>query len=340
MSLINRMLRDLSSRERRPGDVLSGIEVPHPPPRRGPNWARLGFLLGLIALFTGGMWLLMAQRPAPGAPGAVATAPGAAASMVAGAAPAGPGERLRLDETLSTVPEPRARAARRAPAVSEAEATAPAGTPAPESAPPPAAKPAPASRPRDARAAAQKYAEARRALERGDDVSAADGFAAALELDPALRGAREDLGTLRLRQGRLQEAEAILRTGLEQEPSWIGYRRLAARLELARNNGAAAVALLERDRPDVAADPEYHGLLASAYQRVGRHDDAALSYQALSQQQPGVAQWWAGYGLSRDALGDVPGALAAYSQARTLGGLDARVLQHINRRSAALTAGG
>jgi len=90
----------------------------------------------------------------------------------------------------------------------------------------------------------------------------------------------------------------------------------------------------------VAGDPEYHGLLASAYQRVGRHEDAARVYQGLAQLQPGIAQWWAGYGLSRDALGDVPGALAAYAQARSLGGLDARVLEHINRRSAALSAGG
>ena len=41
----------------------------------------------------------------------------------------------------------------------------------------------------------------------------------------------------------------------------------------------------------------------------------------------------------RDALGDVSGALSAYRQARDLGGLDSRVLDHINRRSAVLAAG-
>lgn len=332
MSLINRMLRDLSARERRNGDVLSGITLPGaPPPRRGPNWGRLGLLLGLVAFFTVAIWLLLPKPKAPaGGPAALTAGP-----PPADAAPAGARDKLQLDTTLATVPAgppARPRRASPAPAVSEAEALAPA-------APAPPADAAPKPRTRDAKAAAQRYEEARRALARGEDVTAAAGFAEALELDPAHRGAREELGTLRLQQGRLDEAEQLLRAGLELEPNWIGYRRLAARIELARNNAAAAARLLEREPPAVESDPEYHGLLASAWQRLGRHAEAGRAYQQLSQVQPSVPQWWAGYGLSRDALGDVPGALAAYSQARALGGLDPVVLEHINRRSAALAAG-
>lgn len=336
MSLINRMLRDLSSRERRAGDVLAGIQVPRPGARRGFGRGRVLLLLVLVSAFTAVLWLLL-PRPAPRAPPpqVAAEAPPPAATMVPDP-PAGEridGEGLRLDTTLASVPAapaPRRRVQGTPPVASVSVEAAPAAAA-------PAATPAPA---RDARAAAAAYAEARKALERGDEASAAEGFAAALALDPSHRAAREELGTLRVRQGRLQEADSLARGGLEQEPGWIGFRRLAARLELARNNATAALALLEREPPPVAADPEYHGLLASAYQRLGQHDEASRTYQGLSQLQPGVAQWWAGYALSRDALGDAAGALAAYAQARQLGGLDPRVLEHINRRSAALAAGG
>jgi Flp pilus assembly protein TadD len=336
MSLINRMLRDLSARERRNGDVLSGIEVPQHRAPRGPQWGRLFLLLGLVAFFTTVIWLLLPTAPRPTAP-----APSTSERPAGTTAAATPGQpmpptanKLQLDMTLSQIPDApsRPRSSRRA-----SEPAAPAATlqAAPElrTAPPPAAAP------RDTKAAAQRHAEARAALQRGEDRSAEEALLAALALDPLLHAAREDLGTLYVRHGRLDEAERAARSGLELSPQWLGYRRLAARLELARNNGVAAVALLERDPPTVAGDPEYHGLLASAYQRVGRHDAAARTYQNLAQVQPGVAQWWAGFGLSRDALGDAPGALSAYAQARTLGGLDARVLEHINRRSAALSAG-
>lgn len=340
MSLINRMLRDLSARERKSGDVLAGIPVPQAPPeRRGPNWGRLGLLLVLVAAFTAVIWLLL---PKPKKAGEVAAIGASAPPAAAGSPPA---ERLRLDTTLETVPSgPPAKARRPAPrpAVTEQEALtlAPAQKlSAPPAPPAPKAAETPKPRTRDAKAAAQRYEAARAALARGEDTTAADGFAEALELDPMHRGAREELGKLRLRQGRVAEAETLLRAGLEMEPRWIGYRRLAARIELSRNNAAGAAALLEREAPPVESDPEYAGLLASAWQRLGRHAESARAYQQLAQVQPGEPHWWAGYGLSRDALGDAPGALAAYSQARALGGLDPLVLDHINRRSAALTSG-
>ena len=136
--------------------------------------------------------------------------------------------------------------------------------------------------------------------------------------------------------GRLTEAAEIVSQGLEREPAWSGYRRLAARIELARNQPKTALAALETDPPPLALDPEYHGLLASAYQRLSRHQDAARVYQSLTKSQPGEAHWWAGYAISRDSLGESAEALKAYAQARKLGQLDARVLEYIDRRVAAL----
>ena len=148
--------------------------------------------------------------------------------------------------------------------------------------------------------------------------------------------AREAQALRLIAAGRLTEAAEIVSQGLEREPAWSGYRRLAARIELARNQPKTALAALETDPPPLALDPEYHGLLASAYQRLGRHQDAARVYQGLTQSQPGEAHWWAGYAISRDSLGESAEALKAYAQARKLGQLDARVLEYIDRRVAAL----
>jgi MSHA biogenesis protein MshN len=351
LSLINRMLRDLSSRQPASGNVMSGIQLPGatPPPARGGMLGKIGALLVLVVVFTVGLWFVFGPktykapqpRQAPAGADVVAepglgqpAAPTAEAPVMASApSSSGDAAQLRMDTQLSATGE----------------------TPAAQAPPPPPAQPAGGQKPRprrqpapaDAEAppkapaadpakAVNVYADARRALQRGDERAAEALLLDALALDPRLHGAREDLGNLRVRQGRVDEAAATAREGLEVEPAHVGYRRLAARIELMRGQPAAAVALLEHDAPAVERDPEYHALLASALQRIGRHEEAARGYQALARQEPYQAAWWAGFGLSRDALGDSAGALAAYARARQLGDLDARVLEHINQRTRAL----
>lgn len=332
MSLINRMLRDLSSRQPAPGNVMSGIQVPQERPRRGGLLGRLAMLAALVVAFTGLLWLVFGPKPMKvpqprGLP--------AGTTVPAEAAAPPPTPRLQMDTQLE-----------KAPATPEAPAAAPQAAPraaAPARKPRPiAARPAPATpvAAAPAKSGEEWYAQARRALERGDDPAAESALVEALAAGPDLHYAREDLGNLLVRQGRLDAAEAALRAGLERDAAFVGYRRLAARIELARDRPAAAVDVLLRDSPPVERDVDYHALMASAYQRLGRHEEASRGYRELARVQPDEASWWAGYGLSRDALGDTAGAMAAYARARQLGGLDPRVLEHIERRAAALRAPG
>ncbi len=339
MSLINRMLRDLSSRQPASGNVMGGIQLPGAtPPPRGGMLGKIGALLVLVVVFTAGLWFVFGPKPIkvpqprqPPADATVVAEPGleqpAPASETADAA------QLKMDTQLSANgAAPATQEAAPPPAQPAAEPPKPRRKPAAAA----AAEAQPKASATNPAKAANVYADARRALQRGDERAAEALLLDALALDPRLHGAREDLGNLRVRQGRLDEAGATARAGLELEPSHVGYRRLAARIELVRGQPAAAVALLEHDAPDVERDPEYHALLASALQRIGRHEEAARGYQALARQEPYQAAWWAGYGLSRDALGDAAGALAAYARARQLGDLDPRVLEHINQRTRAL----
>ena len=369
MSLINRMLRDLSSRQPASGDVMGGIQVPSAPARRGGSLGRLGLLLVLVGAFTAGLWWLFGPRPATvpqplGAPPAAVAAtqpPPAASEPVPAPVPeqSVPAEappvvtppavmpatapepaHLAMDTELATPPPAApARKPRPRPPAAAPEAQVPTQEKIPS---PPAQASASGITPAAPKVITDEelYAEARLALERGDAKAAENALVQALALNPKLHPAREDLGSLRIRLGRLEEAERNVRIGLELEPGWPGYRRLVARLELARRNPAGALEALEKDPPLIENDPEYHALLASAYQRLNRHEDASRAYQALSRVQPEHASWWAGYAMSRDALGDASAALAGYARARQIGGLDARVLEHINRRTAALQSAG
>jgi len=372
VSLINRMLRDLSTRQPPAGNVMSGIQLPAAETRaRGGSLGRLGVLVVLVAGFTGGLWWMFGPRShkvpqPPSAPVGAVVASDPAPVTVSGEAPPAPAPlppiaareaesaHLKLDTQLSTpvaaapAPKPKAPPAdkpkpkaqvRKEPTVEPAVATAQPAQPLPQEA---VTMPrvAVASAPTAQQSADTLYAQARRDLERGDDKAAETALIDALALDPKLHGAREELGSLRIRQGRLEEAERNVRIGLEQSPGWVGYRRLVARLELARGRPAGALAALDQGVPPVENDVEYHALLASTYQRLNRHEEASRTYQGLTRVQPEQARWWAGYAMSRDALNDVSGALAAYARARQLGGLPARVLEHIDRRTAVLQAAG
>ena len=279
MSLINKMLRDLSGQERAAGNVMSGIQIPAAS-RRDAAARRLALLLVLVAGFSSVLWLALGRDMRPPAP-AAAVAP----SPVAAALPVP--SRLRLDTDLSQLPAP----------------ATPADSPAVDAAAPPggAAQGAPA-------AAAERPSGTRPVLREGHAVQVRPTAAAPAPADDSMSSA--------------------------------ALRRAAARLDLARGQPTAAVERLEPAAPPVTQDPEYHGLLGAAYQRLGRHAEATRVYRALLETQPEEAHWWAAYGLSRDALGDAPGALAAYAQARKQGSLDPRVLEHINRRTAALQAAG
>ncbi|MGQ0586743.1 MAG: tetratricopeptide repeat protein [Gammaproteobacteria bacterium] len=343
MSLINRMLRDLSTRQPATGDVMSGIQPPGAEAApRGGLVGRLAALAALVVVFTAGLGFVFGPRPAkipqprPMPPEAIA-----AAAQAPQAEPA-PAMAPPAAEPEPASPPPSSAAAEAPAPVPAAVAPPPAeARPAIKAAAPKARAPRPVKQPAaTGRTGPQAYRDARRALDRGDEQAADAALQEALAKDPALHAAREELGNLRIRQGRLDDAESVARAGLAIDPSYIGYRRLAARLELARDRPAVAAELLEREPPPLERDIEYHALLVSAWQRLGRHEQAARGYEALARAEPYQAMWWAGYGLSRDALGDAPGALAAYARARQLGGLDPRVLEHIDRRTRSLQQAG
>lgn len=181
------------------------------------------------------------------------------------------------------------------------------------------------------------FQDAVKMLGRGDELGAQQKLEKALSIEPAHMRARETLSALLLNTGRVSEAAETLSEGLRLRPASAALAKLYARVLVDQGDNDVAVAVLERARPMVAADPEYYSLLAVLYRGVGKHAQASQVYQQMLQVRPGVAVWWMGLALSEDAMGSSAKALEAYQRAQRSGGLKAEVLKYVQSRIAALT---
>ena len=181
------------------------------------------------------------------------------------------------------------------------------------------------------------FQDAVKMLGRGDESGAQQKLEKVLLIEPAHMRARETLSALLLNTGRVSEAAEKLSEGLRLRPASTALAKLYARVLVDQGDNDAAVAVLERARPLVAADPEYYSLLAVLYRGVGKYAQASQVYQQMLQVRPGVAVWWMGLALSEDAMGSSAKALEAYQRAQRSGGLKAEVLKYVQSRIAALT---
>ncbi|WP_286240537.1 tetratricopeptide repeat protein [Neptuniibacter halophilus] len=110
--------------------------------------------------------------------------------------------------------------------------------------------------------------------------------------------ARVLLITLQLSAGDTAAAQALLDRSLPRHPEDAALKKLQARLWISQGQPAQAQALLMPNRPGLKADPEYHELLASAYQQQGAYESAARVYYQLLQQNNQVPRWWIGMGYA------------------------------------------
>ena len=174
-------------------------------------------------------------------------------------------------------------------------------------------------------------------LGQGRQAEAELALREAVDLDPRLARAREALAAMHLNDGRISEARNLLADGLRLAPGEAGLARLYARLLAERGELAPALIALQRARPPLADDPDYHALLAALYQRAGQHEPAAWTYRQLLARDGGRAAWWMGLAISLEALGEPAAALDAYVKAHQLGaGLSAEVLDYVSGRIRAL----
>lgn len=341
MSLINRMLSDLE--ERRGGnlrnvdhaiDGLRATPVPTRPRKKRipPATLAMGLVIaGLIGLCA---YLFLSRTPQqPVAPAVVATPPAdlqpqpAAPAAMPAPAP-GPSTTASAPApaqpvvVTDVVPPPTAAAA---PVQTTPAAAAPVEPPAQESTsaawpdPAPVTEAPPPRAPRQrmlgkasGSAAPEPLVEAEKPAARSARKPAPDaGFHIAEAAPPPTA----DQAVALLEAGDTAGAEALLREGLADEPGNTAMARVMGHILLARNDAAGAVSALRPAAPPMAADPDFHALLAAAEQRSGAHEAAVRRYRGLLASNPGNGAWLVGLGISLQALGDTRAAADAFLQA-------------------------
>ena len=358
MSLINQMLRDL---EERRADELTRQNLqreirPLPPaPRPARAWWLVS-LVGLIGLGGAG-WLVYAQwpstvteapppvaAPSPLSPLPVppAAAPEAAPVVPAEAMlprevepPAGL-DGLRLTVALQTLPvEAAVPAATPIVPAPETPAKAAVQNPVPSPAKPvgnvpkaavevPAGpgsveKSASLATPRE-RADAD-YRKAQAAATAGRVAETVEALQAALRQDPGHVPARQALIRTLVDQRHLEEAETVLRDGLEQQPAQVSWAMSLARLQVERNDWPAALKTLGRSAAFGARSADYQGFTGHVEHRLGHYRDAIVHYQGATRLAPAEGRWWLGLGLALEADGQGGEAKEAFRRALASGNL-------------------
>ena len=182
------------------------------------------------------------------------------------------------------------------------------------------------------------YQESARLRKQGDAAGAERLLKMLLASEPKHVKARELLSGMQIENGRVQEAQETLEQGVALLPAHLGFRYLLARIYLERGELTLAVNVLEAARRPGMNDPELTAFLAAVYQRAGRHADAVKSYQDALTNRPLEGRWWVGLGISLETQKDSDAARIAYRNGIDTGRLTSSLARYAEDRLKALTA--
>ena len=334
MSLINKMLQDLDARGGQPGAAASAPEIKVvPAPERSFPWLRVALIAGLVAVLGGSgymAWRLknVEQAPAEEIPLDLSKAPPATAAPapVVQAAPPAPAP-VEAVEPAAVEPEPAAPVVEPAPAPKRVAPVVKREVAKPVRAEP---KPAAGKVETTAQRGENSYRRALASLEDGRVTEAIEHLQAALRLEPRHDAARQTLVSLLIEAKRPEEAIRQLGAALALDARQPAMAMLLARLQLER--GSPGIDTLMRTLPYAAGNGEYHGFLAGALAREGRHREAVEQYQAALRTAPQNGVWWMGMGLSLQQEKRTPEAIAAFQKARDSASLTPELQAFVDRK--------
>ena len=157
----------------------------------------------------------------------------------------------------------------------------------------------------------------------------------AINANPTYQLSRQLLFNLYLQQNNISAGEQLL----AQWPNLIATQRslLQARLAVQQQQWQDAEKVLITNLSLAAEDEEYIALLAAVHHQLGHYQNAVDRYQQLLSLNKRNSTYWLGLAVSCDALADGSGALKAFKFARLYGGLDQNTFAYVEERIQTLT---
>lgn len=163
-------------------------------------------------------------------------------------------------------------------------------------------------------------------------VEAASHFSAALREDPTHVPARNGLVALLAENGRLTEAEEVLRQGIGHQPVHLPWVVSLSRLRMEQSDAAGAWEILQKHALAGISSADFQGLAGIVLQKLGRMKEAGGRYQAAVRLDPENPRWWVGLGLAMETEGRPELARDAYQKARSLPGLSKELTTFVEQR--------
>lgn len=166
--------------------------------------------------------------------------------------------------------------------------------------------------------AENEFRKANGLLQQGRIDEALGGYETALQLDPGNDAARQALVVLLLQNNRNADAERVLQDGLKHNIKHSGFAMLLARIQIDRDASWSALLTLQKTLPYAERQADYQAFIAALLQRLNRHKEAVMHYQAAVQLSPNSGVWWMGLGISLKALQRNEEARTAFKHALEL----------------------
>ena len=173
-------------------------------------------------------------------------------------------------------------------------------------------------------------------LNHGRVSEAEEQLVAALQADPRHAAARQAYISLLLEQRRIAAARRVLQDALALEPTQPTFALALARIHAAERDYAAALPVLDRAAPIGEGSADFQAFRGAMLQRLGRHEEALVSYQNAVREGTPPATAWIGYAISLEAVGKRSEAAQAYRRALTVGPIAAEAREYAESRARAL----
>jgi len=328
MSLINQMLKDIDKRQ--------GASPSMPPAHHDlqgvmkPSFPLRTVLLGtglVAALVVAGFVVINGKRVSAPAPMPVVVAPVSApaplASMPAPVKTTEPVKPVVVAEVATASPPVKVNSLPTPPKAMPAEVVlaAPAKSTVDISATSPKAAPSGSvSRVLTAEQRAENlYRDAVELIKQGRMAEAQGLLKRALSEYALHHASRQLLARSLVESGQSEEAKTLLLDGLTIAPQRTELYIALAHVHLSNNDLDAAIKAMESGLPVASNNAEFHAFLAALLQRKGRHEEAIEHYVIALRKVPDAANWLLGLGISLQAQKDVSSATEAYQRAIELG---------------------